>query len=123
MRNTLICTVGTSLFTNIKFSKEESFIEAYGLGNPEESQKKPRNLQKLALLLLEKQNTERLCGAEINSITSICQKNLLANTARLIFLVSDTEDGKETGELLKLYYSSHKNPIKFKINLKPQHYY
>lgn len=104
MQNTLICTVGTSLFNNIKYSKEDSFIQDF----------EAKNWQKLALLLLDKSNSDRICGAEINSITSICNKSLLSKTDKLIFLVSDTEEGKKTGQLLKLYYENQKNLIKFK---------
>ena len=54
-----------------------------------------------------------MCGAEINSITSICGKKLLDHQKRLIFLVSDTEDGKKTGDLLKMYYEKSSNPLPF----------
>jgi putative CRISPR-associated protein (TIGR02619 family) len=103
MKNTLICTVGTSLLNNLKRS-EESILSAV----------MAKNWHQVALLLLEKENTDRLCGAEINSITSICQKRLLAQYLRLIFLVSDTEDGRNTGALLKLYYENRQNPLQFK---------
>ncbi|MEL7039250.1 MAG: putative CRISPR-associated protein [Cyanobacteria bacterium J06592_8] len=102
MRNTLICTVGTSLLNNLKRAEE-----------PIQSALLAKNWQQLALLLVEKSNTERICGAEVNSITSICKKGLLAQYFRLIFLVSDTEDGRNTGTLLKLYYENHQNPLKF----------
>ncbi|KKD39599.1 MAG: putative CRISPR-associated protein [Limnoraphis robusta] len=102
MKNTLICTVGTSLLNNLKRS-EESILSAV----------MAKNWHQVALLLLEKANTDRLCGAEINSITSICKKRLLAQYLRLIFLVSDTEDGRNTGALLKLYYENRQNPLQF----------
>lgn len=102
MRTTLICTVGTSLFNNLKYA-DESIKKVW----------ESKNWNKLSLLLLDLANTERLCGAEINSITSICTKGFMNNRLRLIFLVSDTEDGKATGELLKLYYDSAKNPLRF----------
>lgn len=102
MRSTLICTVGTSLFNNLKYA-EESIRQVF----------EARNWNQLSLLLLEQPNSARLCGAEINSITSICEKKLLAARIRLIFLVSDTEDGKKTGNLLKLYYEHSCNPVRF----------
>lgn len=102
MKNTLICTVGTSLFGNIK-NVEETIKKAF----------ESKNWNQLALLLLEQKNTDRVCGAEINSITSICSKNLLTSRIRLIFLVSDTEDGKNIGQVLKLYYNNQRNPLKF----------
>ncbi|MEH1794043.1 putative CRISPR-associated protein [Nostoc sp.] len=103
MKNTLICTVGTSLFNNLKYS-EDSIKQLF----------ESKNWNQLALSLLEHKNSDRICGAEINSITSICDKNLLAVRIRLIFLVSDTDDGKTTGNLLKLYYDNQKsNPLHF----------
>jgi len=102
MRNTLICTVGTSLLNNLKYAQE-----------PIKEVFESKNWHQLALLLLDKANTDRLCGAEINSITSICNKNLLAQRIRLILLVSDTDDGKNTGDLLKLYYDNRKNSLHF----------
>jgi len=101
-RNTLICTVGTSLFTNLKNAEEpiRKAVEA-------------RNWNQLSLLLLEKSSLARVCGAEINSITSICEKRFLSGRIRLIFLVSDTEDGRKTGNILKLYYTHSSNPLRF----------
>ncbi len=103
MRNTLICTVGTSLLNNLKHSPEENIKQAF----------ETKNWKQLALLLLERDNTDRLCGAEINSISSICRKGFLGAYIRLIFLVSETPDGQHIGDLLKLYYENSNNPIKF----------
>ena len=102
MRNTLICTVGTSLLNNLKHD-EEPFKKVH----------EAKNWNQLSLLLLQQMNSARVCGAEINSITSICNKNLLTVRIRLIFLVSDTEDGRNTGEILKLYYENSSNPMQF----------
>lgn len=102
MRNTLICTVGTSLFNNLKRAEGE-IHQAFS----------QQNWKQVALLLNQLENIDRACGAEINSIARICQKNLLSHYLKLVFLVSDTEDGKHTGQLLKLYHENHKNPIQF----------
>ena len=102
MRNTLICTVGTSLFNNLKRAEGEinqAFFQ--------------QNWKQVALLLNQLENTDRAGGAEINSISRICQKNLLSDCLKLVFLVSETEDGKAIGQLLKLYYENHQNPIQF----------
>ena len=104
MRNTLICTVGTSLLGNLGRSTDESIQKAF----------KEDNLNQLALLLLKKDNWARICGAEINSITSICKGKVLDDYQRLVFLVSDTDDGKKIGKLLKLYYENSNNTIKFR---------
>jgi putative CRISPR-associated protein (TIGR02619 family) len=103
MRKILICTVGTSLLNNLK--REEGELKQACLDN---------NWQKLSLLLLEKNSSDRVCGAEINSIASICKQNLLSEYFRLIFLVSDTEDGLNIGDLLKLYYESSSVSPRFK---------
>jgi putative CRISPR-associated protein (TIGR02619 family) len=103
MRSRLICTVGTSLLNNLKFSEEEAVKKAF----------ETKNSQQVTLLLLQRSNSDRLCGAEINSITSICNKGLLERRKNLIFLVSDTDDGKKTGDLLKLYYKNSSNLLKF----------
>jgi putative CRISPR-associated protein (TIGR02619 family) len=102
MQNTLICTVGTSLFNNLK--NAEVSIKGIFEAN---------NWNQLSLLLLQQPNSARVCGAEINSITSICEKNLLSVRLSLIFLVSDTEDGRRTGQLLKLYYENSSNTLQF----------
>lgn len=102
MRNTLICTVGTSLLGNLSRSEGELYT-AFS----------QQNWKQVALLLNQLENTDRACGAEINSISRICEKNLLDQQLRLIFLVSETDSGKATGELLKLYYKDIKNPIQF----------
>jgi len=102
MRNRLISTVGTSLLNNLKFSKEEAIQQAF----------EAKNWHQIAILLLQKENSDRLCGAEINSITSICKKEFIDGQPKLIFLLSDTEDGKTTGEIIKLYYENSRNSLK-----------
>ncbi len=102
MRNRLISTVGTSLINNLKKSKEEAIQQAV----------EEKNWHQIALLLLQKENSDYLCGAEINSITSICKKEFIACPPKLIFLLSDTEYGKTTGEILKLYYENSGNSLK-----------
>ena len=109
MRSILICTVGTSLFNNLKQSEGE-IQTAFN----------QQNWQQVALYLNQKENTDRICGAEINSITHICEKQLLTEQQRLIFLVSETEAGQAMGQLLKLYYENRHNPIQFEtVEVRP----
>jgi putative CRISPR-associated protein (TIGR02619 family) len=104
MRHTLICTVGTSLIGNLlRLAPEDPIRQAW----------EADNLKGVALALAQKDPSERLCGAEINSVASICREGVLAERFCLIFLVSDTEDGKKIGQLLEQYYSHHSNPFKF----------
>lgn len=78
------------------------------------------------LLLLEKRNEKglavalgkiapekRICGAEINSIASILEHGYLNERSRLVFLVSDTDDGQFLGQTLKLYYELSSKPWRF----------
>jgi putative CRISPR-associated protein (TIGR02619 family) len=104
MRNTLICTVGTSFLGNV------GRLDA---SHPVRQAKESKNWKQLSLKLLKTQNTDRLCGAEINSITSICKENLLSSRDRLIFLLSDTEDGQIIGDILGHYYNLSGNPLRF----------
>jgi putative CRISPR-associated protein (TIGR02619 family) len=104
MRNTLICTLGTSLLGG---------IDRQGESHPLRIAKNAKNWQQIALHLLEYDNSAWDCGAEINSVTSICKENLLDRRDRIIFLVSDTEAGKQTGEILKYYYQNQANSLHF----------
>ncbi len=104
MRNILICTLGTSLLSGVGRLPESELLRVA---------KDAKNWQQLALTLLEGNNTDRICGAEINSITSIIQEKLLDRQELIIFLVSDTDDGRHTGEVLKHYYKSKKNSLHF----------
>jgi CRISPR/Cas system-associated protein Csm6 len=103
MKNTLICTVGTSLFeANLRQLSEQTadapenwlaIRQAYD----------SCNWKKLAQELLRVDPAKRLCGAEINTIQEVKRKNWLS-LENLIFLVSDTPNGKNTGEVLQHYF-------------------
>lgn len=108
MRNTLICTVGTSLFeSNLKNLSENTqgkpdnwnFIKQYFLEG---------NLKLIADELLKIDPSSRICGAEINTIEAAKTKKWLS-LENLIFLVSDTESGRNTGKVLEYYYSQRKD--------------
>jgi putative CRISPR-associated protein (TIGR02619 family) len=103
MRHTLICTVGTSLLNNLKHSENEQVKDWFNA----------KNWNALSLWLLQQENFERICGAEINSITSIVSKKLIDDYQNLIFLVSETDGGRQIGQLLKLYYENRINAITF----------
>lgn len=107
MRNTLICTVGTSLFGNLKhLGKKYPDHPAYQAFLAQD-------WARVALDLLKEAPTERLCGAEINSITSIVNSGYVRPLLHLVFLVSDTNDAIAVGEVLKHYYNHKTNPIQF----------
>ena len=108
MRNTLICTVGTSLFEgNLKRLSGDS------PGRPEnwkeiKAQYDKSNWIELSKLLLKVNPENRTCGAEINTIEESRKKKWL-DLKRLIFLVSDTEPGRNTGKVLKSYFKGRKD--------------
>ena len=104
MRNTLICTVGTSFLFNLGRLEES---------NPLRQAKDAKNWKQVSLGLLDLPNTERVCGAEINSITSLCGEQLLDRRDRLVFLLSETADAMAIGEILQQYYRHSRNPLRF----------
>lgn len=107
MRNTLICTVGTSLISNLgKDNLKANFSDEYvkQLDNAFHQ----RNEAILAKKLNELQPNERLLGAEINTIEEAKSKNWL-KFEKLFFLVSDTKDGEFTGKLLQKYFELRKD--------------
>jgi len=98
-KNTIICTVGRSLLSNFErlnpdlknnFSKEYVVKE-----------------------LLNKNPSDKLCGAEINSTYSLVKKEFIQDNYEIFLLVSDTEDGRKTGEILKNYFENEKSPLQF----------
>ncbi len=106
MRNTLLCTVGTSFFAgNLKYlsecrhpdppSNKEELIKAYFSKDWKQLAKEILNIG---------DPTKRVCGAEINTIEELRRKNWLL-LENIIFLVSDTEDGINTGKFLTEYFS------------------
>ena len=102
-RHTLICTVGTSLFeSNLNRLSERSegrpsnwraMREAF-LG---------KRWKTLARELVEVDPSERICGAEINSVEEVRRK-ALEGMESIFFLVSDTEHGRDTGMVLQEYF-------------------
>ncbi len=108
MRNTLICTVGTSLFegnlSRLSASTENCPDNWQAIKQAYEA----KNWRKLAQELLTVNPTQRLCGAEINTIEEARKKSFLS-LENLFFLVSDTPSGKNTGEFLKHYFSLRKD--------------
>lgn len=102
MRNRLISTVGTSLFSNIR----SNYSEDMGISQEQHQRLKQlldnHNLEQLAKELSKIQPSARICGAEINSIHEAIHRRKI-NLEHLHFFVSDTEEGKKTGKLLDNY--------------------
>src|SRR5919109_3774495 len=107
-RNTLLCTVGTSLF--------ESNLSRLSEGTPDAPDNwrdilkayNEQNWKNLVRELLKVPPTKRICGAEINTIEEVKKKDWLS-LENLIFLVSDTLNGKNTGKFLQDYFTERED--------------
>ncbi len=112
MKTTLICTVGTSLFEgNLKHLSKETPGKPDNWGKISEYYLN-ENWAFLAKELIKIEPTARLAGAEINTIEESLKKKWL-KIENLIFLISDTKLGENTGKVLKHYYEN-RTDIKLK---------
>ncbi len=101
----LLCTVGTSLFRpNLESLKKQladgtlpadrrTLADAYQAGD----------WLAVAGELSRFPSSERLCGAEINSIASMIEHGYLPANCGLFFLHSDTADGRHIAAILKAH--------------------
>ncbi len=105
---TLISTVGTSLFfPNLKGLTpgdpdplRAALAEAYAA----------RDWAKVAGGLGALDATDRLCGAEINSLASLFEQGYAASGANLFFCHSATDDGRAIGGILAEFYRRRGHP-------------
>lgn len=113
MKNTLICTVGTSLFdsnlSKLSTETKDAPENWFAIRQTYDS----CNWKKLAQELLRVDPVKRLCGAEINTIQEVKRKNWLS-LENIIFLVSDTSSGKNTGEVLQHYFQN-RNDLSLRV--------
>ena len=101
-RHTLLCTIGTSLFyPNLSTLGDDdpkptraTLAQAYAI----------KDWQQVAELLHDLDPTERLCGAEINSVADLLNDNCV-DKGNLHLLFSDTEDGKNIAAVLTAYFT------------------
>ena len=99
-RHTLICTVGTSLFTNLGRLRHDdpesnpALVQAYA----------GRRWKDVAAQLRQIEATERVCGAEINSVAELLA-HFHVERGHLHLLVSETEDGESIGATLDEYFN------------------
>lgn len=108
MRPILLCTLGTSLFRpNLERLKREvqegtlredwlSLSEAYTRGD----------WSAVALALTRIPASERVCGAEINSVASMIQRGHASADCGLVLFHSATADGRNVGLILERYYKA-----------------
>ena len=106
---TVICTVGTSLFkpnlaglkTDDPDPTRKALAAAFASGD----------WAAVTAGLLKLEPTERLCGAEINSLASLVGKEYAAPDANLVFCHSDTADGHAIGGILTKYFRDLGHPL------------
>ncbi len=102
--HTLLCTIGTSLlYPNlsnlIKTPQTDpnraALAKAYSM----------KNWSEVATQLYEIAPTERLCGAEINSVTDLLTQRKIEK-GQLHLLFSDTDDGHAIAQILQSYFKT-----------------
>jgi len=99
-KNIIVSTVGTSFKRN---------LENMGFDLKDNSLLK-QNVKKL----FEYSLSERVLGAEVNSINSLMEENLIDNSGILFFMISDTDDGRYIGKVLELFFSFKHPEYNFK---------
>jgi putative CRISPR-associated protein (TIGR02619 family) len=107
MRNHLICTVGTSLFQGNLEKLDEKSPEKPDNWQEIKKAYRANNWDQLAKELLKVAPTYRICGAEINTVHDLMMSHKFP-IEHIHFLVSDTEDGKNTGKVLQKYFTEYK---------------
>ncbi|MHB0854987.1 MAG: putative CRISPR-associated protein [Rectinema subterraneum] len=109
MQKILICTVGTSFFQgNLARLSSGTNNDANG-GNIDKLAQayNANDWNALARAMLDISPASRILGAEVNTIEFMLSRVRSENEriSKIIFLVSDTEDGINTGNVLKSYYT------------------
>jgi len=105
----LLCTVGTSLFA----SNLDGLVRKLNDGSIDDRLKplaeayRDRNWNDLADHLGELSPSERMCGAEINSLHSLLQHHYAVSNAGVYFFYSATPAGRDTAKVLVRYYEQH----------------
>lgn len=104
----LICTVGTSLFRPNLEGLNRALTDGKIRDDlrPLAQAYQQRDWSAVAYELAQLSPSERTCGAEINSIASMIEKEYVPADCGLIFLHSDTDDGRSIAAILKSYYQS-----------------
>ena len=122
--HTLLCTIGTSLFYpnlfNLKDTNPDPTLAALAQAFEralkrfkKACEKDPalaqadslKDWQEVAELLHKRKPTDRLCGAEINSVTDLLKQEFIEQV-HLHLLHSDTHDGKAIAEVLQFYFKA-----------------
>lgn len=107
MIQTIISTVGTSLLVNLARLPGD-----HKLRQLHDAKNWPELVKELAKL----DANNRDCGAEINSLAQLLGRADFAQVSRLHFCVSDTEEGKSMGILLKGYYGKARPELEMTVH-------
>jgi putative CRISPR-associated protein (TIGR02619 family) len=103
--NVLLCTVGTSLFGNLDTLapnlREGRLPDEY---RPLADAHAARQWGAVAAHLAALAPTDRVCGAEINSVASLLAKDYAVRDCGLYFFHSATEDGRSIAAILTAYF-------------------
>ncbi|RMF53296.1 MAG: putative CRISPR-associated protein [Bacteroidetes bacterium] len=104
-RHTLLCTVGTSLLDANLRRLTETTPERPANWEALRRAADERDWPRVAAELLRVPPDARPCGAEINTVEHI-RRHKDVDLQRIVFLVSDTEAGRDTGEVLRRYFEA-----------------
>ena len=101
--HTLLCTIGTSLvypnLSNLIKEKQTDPVRA-ALAQAYSD----KNWSEVATQLHNVEPTERLCGAEINSVTDLLAQQVVERGYLHLFH-SETDDGKAIAQILQFYFT------------------
>lgn len=117
MRRVLLATVGTSLFNNFTNISENSLDKPDNWQNIKDHFDQ-QNWPQFARALADIPPDSRWCGAEINTVYDSLNKNWL-DLQKLVFFVSDTDKGRNTGEVLKTYFRNKRDFPVSEVEVKP----
>lgn len=128
MKNTLICTVGTSLLRPNLFGLPDAdhYAEWLSRQSPADQSHLSRDAilalvsvfaqrdeLKIAEILAQFPGSTRLCGAEINSITDLIARDYCQKRSTLCFCHSDTAEGLQVARIIQHYYEVQDYPVEF----------
>lgn len=126
MKNTLICTVGTSLMRpNLLGLPDAAQYENWLKRQPPaDGSALTRDLVSALAVAVQQQETSaianllarlpgstRLCGAEINSITDLIGRGYCQKGSTLFFCHSDTDEGRQVAQIMRHYYGLQGYPV------------
>ena len=116
MITNLLCTVGTSLLINLRaVCANNDTQKRYGIQQEQiDALKGPLqngDVNSIATILLDCDPSAMICGAEVNSITSMVEHGYCTDNVNLYFLHSETSDGQMVADILCAYYGKRAKSV------------